>query len=1058
MRLKKRFAGVVSVVVAFAIVLGMLPIIGRPLEVYAESANKSIACLGTEAMTNPLVPTSMFDHWAGSFVYLGKYNGNPVKYRVLDPDTTRFGSRTMLLDCHDVLYEKQYNPVLFGLWDDSALYKELNTNSDSLLNTCFTQVERNAIAESRIPSHELTSDSTEEGAVNVEEYFKEVLKVYTPLNGDKLFFLDLEDASNNAYGYEAREGFSLSRLKSDNKSWWLRNKDLRPETKREERYGAVDEMKWFGTFWYINPNGVSPALNLSLNKTVFSSVVSGTAGQTNAEYKLTLVDPDMSISMDKGVKKDGSLVTVPYCITNNSQVASPNQVSAVVTDGTWTENGWSEGANVLQYAKLDMDYFSQSGTGHFTLDDSITGEWGKDYHVYILAEDVRAGVESDYASEPIEVKTIELKTKGYEDTYDRKEHDISVYATYPETGATIKYGTVKGEYTLDYSPVRKDVGEETVYYRVTAPNCLEVKGSEKIKINKKELMIIADTKRILYGDPLPELTYMSSGLIEGDKITGSLSKSGSMNAGISFINQGTLSAGNNYEINFIGAFFYISPVDAIIDKAPEKVEGLVYDGEEHELVTPGIGIGGQMEYALGDDEETAPTDGKFTCGIPVEKSSGTYYVWYKMHGDINHVDTKPVCIPVTISKAEVKLSWTDTILAYNGELQAPKVEVSNKAEGDDVNVTVTGGEKNVGVHTATASELTGADAFNYYMPEDVNHIYNILKATPELDVSIEDWTYGDFVKEPKVTGVPEGEEVIIEFKPYGAKKSTYSQTAPTEAGIYNIRATVKGDGNYVAASVEDSFTIRPKEVGLEWGDTAFSYDGTDKCPDAGVSGLEEADEGKVEADVIGASATVGDHVARVIALTGDAASNYKLPADSKVTFKIIPAADKDEGEEQDEKGKDDPEKKDQEKKEEEEKKEEKEQKKQEKKEEGKKEEEKKEEKKETGEGVGSWKQDSDGWWYEYTNGDYPKNEWKQIDGEWYYFREDGYMAADEWCDGWWCDSDGVCRYIGQAAWKSDASGWWYGDTTGWYAKSQWQRIDNIWYYFGADGYLLVTLL
>ncbi len=63
MRLKKRFAGVVSVVGAFAIVFGRLPIIGRPPEVYAESANKSIACL--------------------------KYNGNPV---------------------------------LFGLWDDSALY------------------------------------------------------------------------------------------------------------------------------------------------------------------------------------------------------------------------------------------------------------------------------------------------------------------------------------------------------------------------------------------------------------------------------------------------------------------------------------------------------------------------------------------------------------------------------------------------------------------------------------------------------------------------------------------------------------------------------------------------------------------------------------------------------------------------------------------------------------------------------------------------------------------------------------------------------------------------
>ena len=105
---------------------------------------------------------------------------------------------------------------------------------------------------------------------------------------------------------------------------------------------------------------------------------------------------------------------------------------------------------------------------------------------------------------------------------------------------------------------------------------------------------------------------------------------------------------------------------------------------------------------------------------------------------------------------------------------------------------------------------------------------------------------------------------------------------------------------------------------------------------------------------------------------------------------------------------------------------------------------------------GSWKQNATGWWYEGTSGWYPVNTWQKIDGLWYFFKPDGYMAAGEWIDGWWCDIDGACRYEYQATWRQDATGWWFGDDSGWYAKSSWQKINYIWYYFGADGYLVTN--
>ena len=100
----------------------------------------------------------------------------------------------------------------------------------------------------------------------------------------------------------------------------------------------------------------------------------------------------------------------------------------------------------------------------------------------------------------------------------------------------------------------------------------------------------------------------------------------------------------------------------------------------------------------------------------------------------------------------------------------------------------------------------------------------------------------------------------------------------------------------------------------------------------------------------------------------------------------------------------------------------------------------------------SWKKDSKGWYYQDTKGWYPKNQWLKIDDQWYFFKPDGYMAAAEYWNGYWFNTNGTWTYKPQASWKKDSNGWYYQDTAGWYAKNQTLKIDGKLYKFDAKGY------
>ena len=99
-----------------------------------------------------------------------------------------------------------------------------------------------------------------------------------------------------------------------------------------------------------------------------------------------------------------------------------------------------------------------------------------------------------------------------------------------------------------------------------------------------------------------------------------------------------------------------------------------------------------------------------------------------------------------------------------------------------------------------------------------------------------------------------------------------------------------------------------------------------------------------------------------------------------------------------------------------------------------------------------WQKISNLWYYFNTGGDMATG-WKTIGGKTYYFKDSGAMAANEWCKGYWLNSDGTWTYPYKASWKKDSKGWYYQDTSGWYAKNTTITIDGTKYTFDAKGYM-----
>ena len=106
------------------------------------------------------------------------------------------------------------------------------------------------------------------------------------------------------------------------------------------------------------------------------------------------------------------------------------------------------------------------------------------------------------------------------------------------------------------------------------------------------------------------------------------------------------------------------------------------------------------------------------------------------------------------------------------------------------------------------------------------------------------------------------------------------------AGSTEINASYAGDDDVKPGSASYTLTVAQKEVGLTWGTTAFTYDGSAHVPTVTATGLVGNDACTVTVD--GAKTDAGsNYIATASALSN---ANYKLPANTTTTFSISKAA------------------------------------------------------------------------------------------------------------------------------------------------------------------------
>ncbi|MCR5250956.1 MAG: InlB B-repeat-containing protein [Lachnospiraceae bacterium] len=354
-----------------------------------KSAENSL--LGTAGMAKPRLPMYASDPWHGSFVWYGRYDGTPVKYRVLDPHSSDFGGSdgyTMLLMSNKVLYDAPFDPD-FEEWEMSSIRFGLN-GDDFLDHDVFSAPERAAV-----------KASYKKAAAGNDGRGGSLLS-FAKLNGDKIFLPDAKEVTRSSYGFTDRDVKSGQRAMSSkdpaHAGWWLRS-----SCSNHHCSGSVKKDGELYNQFADSGRGVCPAFNIDLNQVLFSTAVNGKKGETDTAYKLTLTLDNIrtEISVGQKVSVLGNKVSIPYTLNyDDSNPVKPDAVSVLILDKALPKDlSDQNGARILYYYRLSLDgRYSKNGTGSFTLPSSLdVKDWDKSYKVYIFAEEINDDQHTDYA-------------------------------------------------------------------------------------------------------------------------------------------------------------------------------------------------------------------------------------------------------------------------------------------------------------------------------------------------------------------------------------------------------------------------------------------------------------------------------------------------------------------------------------------------------------------------------------------------------------------------------------------------------------------------------------
>ena len=399
---------VVFTVTASLILTALPPTNQTGQSVQAAETNPSMA-MGISAIQ---APSGAGTAWNGDYIYYGSFQGNNIKWRVLDT-TGNSGSSSMsggmLLqadqalssqrpfeDGADQANEHQQGSISDNQWlaSDIRAWLQGEGSSQFLSDNNFSALEKAGILQ-----------TTKEADTSSLDQLKSI-----GLNQDTMFLLDISDLSNANYGYQITDGLTDSRIGN---FWWLRS------THSNAKYNNVVGSVLPGGYIYYNFTGeggdIVPAFNLDTSKILFVSdanmakndSLQAVTSSSIHEWKLTLLDNEKNISVSGTPSRNGNAIHVPYTYSGDAG----DQLSLMITSSNGT---------IRYYGKV-ADTISETGSFDFTLPDDFNEN---DDTVSIFAEQVHAAKQTDYASSLAKVEIPPLHVHAFPDTwqYNETEH------------------------------------------------------------------------------------------------------------------------------------------------------------------------------------------------------------------------------------------------------------------------------------------------------------------------------------------------------------------------------------------------------------------------------------------------------------------------------------------------------------------------------------------------------------------------------------------------------------------------------------------------------------
>ena len=396
----------------------------------------------------------------------------------------------------------------------------------------------------------------------------------------------------------------------------------------------------------------------------------------------------------------------------------------------------------------------------------------------------------------------------------------------PAAGATITYSkTEDGEYTSDAPTYVMGNTNETVWFKITAPNYTEVKGYGTVKINEADITIdITANDRVTYDGN----EHVSATLNSVDPTFAVIKytwNNTEYNTIPSFTDAGTYeiwwsAMRSGYKTKTGSYTFYIDKADIASSSYSITANTDVnYDGAAHVSATATIPDSMTVSYTC---------NGQTYNEVPSFTKIGTYAVRYTVSAGDNYNEATG-SYTFTIKDGTIEASSTGYNGVYDGQPHSIKVTVT-KPEGTTIQYSTTGEDGSWSTTNPTFIDVGTYTVYwqvtkEGYTNKTGTETVNITKATiTGYSVTAKDAVNYD--GEPHVSAdvtLPSGATITYT---YGENEPSSTIPSFTDVGTYEVHYTITAGNNY--ENVTDRYTFEIKEgtlTGITGTDYNAPYDG-----------------------------------------------------------------------------------------------------------------------------------------------------------------------------------------------------------------------------------------